>query len=390
MTNSPGPRLIRTSLPVARAFLLTVVGLAVVAIACTPATPATTPVTGAGGSATGATTGTATGGSGTATGGSGAATGGSGGTSSGGSMATGGTPGDGNGGSPSTGAGGAGGSGGSVASGTGGSPATGSGGTGATGLGGSVGTGGSPAVGTGGTVGAGGAGAAPATGCNWIHNTTNDTWTFGTPAPADKIVLFDGTTLAGWHKENMPGVPIGWQLVAGGAMQVVPSGTGQATEVQSDMKFDNLCVHVEYMTPVFPSTTTDVQKQGNSGVYLKSAYEMQILDTSKLGPLIDGCGAVYKVQAPLVVACNQYLIWNTYEIEFQSSVWDASGKKTKDAVYVRVALNGKLVQLNVDLNPPGGFTQAGIPDAPGPQPLGLQDHLDLVQFRNIWALVPKY
>jgi hypothetical protein len=293
------------------------------------------------------------------------------------------------------------GSGGSTTGGTGGSTTVGSGGStagtagglagtvGSAGKGGSGGTGGAQPGGAGGTGVSTGAAGGPATGCNWVHDTTNDTWAFN-PAAADKIVLFDGTTLAGWHKENMPGVPISWKLVSGGAMQVVPSGTGQATEVQSDMKFDNVCVHVEYMTPVFPSTTTDVQKQGNSGVYLKSAYEMQILDTSKLAPLIDGCGAVYKVAPPLVVACNQYLIWNTYEIEFQSSVWDATGKKTKDAVMVRVALNGKLVQLNVDLNPPGGFTQAGIPDAPGPQPLGLQDHLDLVQFRNIWVTIPRY
>jgi hypothetical protein len=302
-------------------------------------------------------------------------------------MASGGSIGEGTGGAVGSG------SGGSTAGGSGGSTVGGSGGSSA---GGSVGTGGSQTGGSGagGAVGSGGAGgsggATAATGCNWVHNTTTDLWSFATPAAADKIVLFDGTTLAGWHKEDMPGTPITWMLVAGGAMQVVPSGTGQATEVQSDMKFSDLCVHVEYMTPVFPSTTTDVQKQGNSGVYLKSAYEMQILDTSKLPPLIDGCGAVYKVSPPLVVACYQYLIWNTYEIEFQGSVWDTTGKKTKDAVMVRVALNGKLVQLNVDLNPPGGFTQAGIADAPGPQPLGLQDHLDLVQFRNIWATIPKY
>jgi hypothetical protein len=369
MINLRDPKLIRPKLPLARPSVLAVLGLAVAATACTPATPDPTAVAGAGDSASGATTGAETGGSG-----------GSVGTSSGGSPAPGGSTGDGNGGSVSSGGGGW------VQGGTGGSSAGGSGGSSATGLGGSVGAGGSQAAGAGGTAGAG---AAPAIGCNWVHNTTSDTWTFGTPAPADKIVLFDGTTLAGWHKENMPGVPIGWMLVGGGAMQVVPSGTGQATEVQSDMKFDNLCVHVEYMTPTFPSGV-DVQKQGNSGVYLKSAYEMQILDTSKLPPLIDGCGAVYKVSPPLVVACNQYLIWNTYEIEFQSSVWDASGKKTKNAVYVRVALNGKLVQLNVDLNPAGGTTQAGVPDAAGPQPLGLQDHLDLVQFRNIWATIPKY
>jgi Domain of Unknown Function (DUF1080) len=271
--------------------------------------------------------------------------------------------------------------------------ATGAGGSGA---GNNPGGAGGAKSGTGGTAGGGGAGgtggAGPAaTGCNWVHDTTSDLWTFN-PAPADKVVLFDGTTLANWHKLNMPGVPISWKLLPDGTMQVVPSGTGQATQVQSNMTFDDVCVHVEYLTPVFPSTTTDVQKQGNSGVYLKSAYEMQILDTHNSPPLIDGCGAVYKVAPPLVVACNMYLVWNTYEIEFKSSVWDTSNppKKTKDAVFVRVALNGKLVQLNVDLNPAGGFTQAGIPDAPGPQPLGLQDHLDLVSFRNIWVTIPHY
>ncbi len=270
-----------------------------------------------------------------------------------------------------------------------GSGATGSGGTtgaGGTSTGGTTGTGGTVVTGTGGSGGNPGAGS----GCNWVHDTTNDTWSFNPPA-ADKVVLFDGTTLSGWHKLNMPGTPVGWMLNSSEkTMQVVPSGTGQATQIQSNMKFDDVCVHVEYLTPSFPSTTTDVQKQGNSGVYLKSAYEMQILDTHNSPPLIDGCGAVYKVQAPLVVACNQYLVWNTYEIEFKSSVWDTSSppKKIKDAVFVQVALNGKIVQRNVSLNPPNGFTQAGIADAAGPQPLGLQDHLDLVKFRNIWVTIP--
>jgi hypothetical protein len=177
-------------------------------------------------------------------------------------------------------------------------------------------------------------------------------------------------------------------LLPDGTLKVVPNPSTQAVLIQSDMKFDDLCLHVEYMTPTYVSGAP-VQKRGNSGVYLKSAYEMQILDTSNLGPLIDGCGAVYQVQAPLVVACYMYSVWNTYEIEFKSSVW--SGKtRTKDASFVRVALNGKLVQMNVDLSV--YVTEAGIVggDVPGPQPLALQDHLDPVSFRNIWATVPKY
>ena len=325
------------------------IGIAVASTACTPATqdPPADPVGGVGGQSN-----SGTGGS---TGAAGDPGGGAGGAGAGGSTGAAGATG-------SMGVGGA-----------AGGPATGAGGA-------QTGAGGSTGGGTGG-----------ATGCNWVHDTVADLWKLN-PAASDKIVLFDGTSLAGWHKLGMPGVAVSWKLLPDGTMQVVPSGTGQATQIQSNMKFDDVCVHVEYLTPVFPSTTTDVQKQGNSGVYLKSAYEMQILDTHNSPPLIDGCGAVYKVSPPLVVACNMYLVWNTYEIEFKSSVWDTSNppKKTKDAVFVRVALNGKLVQLNVDLNPAGGFTQAGIPDVAGPQPLGLQDHLDLVSFRNIWATIPRY
>jgi hypothetical protein len=273
--------------------------------------------------------------------------------------------------------GGAVGSGGATPGGTGGAP-SGSGGTTGGATGGTTGT-----TSSGGATGAVGG----AIGCNWIQN-PDGTWAFGTPAAADKIVLFDGTTKNGWHKLNMPGVPIDWDLLPDGTLKVVPSGTGQATLIQTDMKFSDLCVHVEYLTPVFKSGV-DVQQQGNSGVYLKSAYEMQILDTHNLGPLIDGCGAVYQVQAPLVVACNMYGVWNTYEIEFKGSLWSGT-TKTKDAEFVKVTLNGKLVQMNVDLMV--NVTKAGIlgGDTPGPMPLGLQDHLDTVSFRNIWATVPRY
>jgi hypothetical protein len=100
--------------------------------------------------------------------------------------------------------------------------------------------------------------------------------------------------------------------------------------------------------------------------------------------------------APLVVAClpnNPPLPWNIYEIEFKGSVWNTAvtpAVKTQNAEFIQCALNGQIVQRNVVVNPAAGFTQAGIPDAPGPQPLGLQDHLDLVSFRNVWARIPQY
>jgi hypothetical protein len=216
------------------------------------------------------------------------------------------------------------------------------------------------------------------------------TWNFD-PASPDKVVLFDGSSLDNWHKENEPTVPIQWTLNNDGTMTVVPSGTGVATLIQSNQKFDNLCVHVEYMTPMYASDVTG-QQRGNSGVYLKSAYEMQILDSYGDPPDINTCGAVYSIMKPLVVACHMELVWNTYEIEFKSSVWNTATPpvKTQNAEFIKVALNGQIVQLNVELNPAAGYTPAGIPDAPGPQPLGLQDHLCYVSFRNIWVRVPQY
>lgn len=277
---------------------------------------------------------------------------------------------------------------GSVAGGQAGSAgaATAGGGASDAGAGGSVAAGGSLAAG--GSGESGGSGGAPtAKGCNWLQG-ADGTWTMN-PDPADKKVLFDGKDLSQWHRLNQPGTPAQWKVLPDGSMEVVPQPT--PTNIQSNATFDDVCLHVEYKTPSFASNA-GVQQQGNSGIYLKSAYEMQVLDTSKLGPLIDGCGAVYKVAPPLLVACLQYGEWNTYEIEFKGSVWDngSPAKKTQNASFVRVALNKKLVQQNVTLNPAAGFTEAGIPDVAGPQPIALQDHREPVDFRNIWVTVPRY
>lgn len=198
-----------------------------------------------------------------------------------------------------------------------------------------------------------------------------------------KIVLFDGTGLDGWV--SLKGGAAQWKLSADGTMEVVP--VEPPTNIQSKMKFDDICLHLEYLTPSYPANVTG-QDRGNSGVYLRSAYEMQILDSASSPPDINTCGAVYGVSRPLVVACNPQLVWNTYEIEFRAPIWNQNGQKTKNATIVFATLNGKAVQKEVELAV--SSTQSGQPDAPGPQPLMLQDHRNPVRFRNIWAMVPKY
>ena len=288
---------------------------------------------------------------------------GSGGSNAGGSVASSGAPAMG--GAKSV--GGASGSGGTSSSGASGAPAStggvagsASGGSGAAVTGGAGGTGGR---------GTGGSGGAPlAKGCNWT-------------ADEGKTVLFDGKNLDQWQTPAGKAAP--WRLVsAENAFEVVPN----AGNIQSKAKFESVCLHVEYLTPMYAASVTG-QQRGNSGIYLKSAYELQVLDSASAPAANNTCGAVYGVRAPLVVACHGQLLWNTYEIEFRGSEWTGS-TKTNNAMVVSARLNGMLVQQNVDLDV--SSTEAGQPDAAGAQPIMLQDHGNEVRFRNIWATIPSY
>jgi hypothetical protein len=271
---------------------------------------------------------------------------------------------------------------GSNTSGAGGSSATtgtpGAGGnsttTGTPGAGGAAGAG----VGSGGNTGTGGdgggAGAGGSGGAGGAAGTAD-------AGAANKIVLLDGSTTAfnSWASVRN-GANNPWKNNGDGTMTVI-TGTG---DIQSKQKFQDLFVHAEYKTPMLPANVTG-QERGNSGIYLKGSYEMQVLDTYGQPPAIDGCGAVYSIKAPLVVACYQQEMWNTYEIDFKAQTCNAQGQKTANARMVKVTLNGILVQQDVEVP---HTTTAGQPEDCAPKGLLLQDHSSVlpVSYRNIWVI----
>jgi hypothetical protein len=163
-------------------------------------------------------------------------------------------------------------------------------------------------------------------------------------------------------------------------MVVVPGGGG----IRTRRTFEDLFVHLEYETPPLPADVTG-QDRGNSGVYLKNRYEIQILDSFGLPPALDGCGAIYQFRAPSSTACHEQGVWNTYEIEFRAARWDAQGNKLANAHLSFVSLNGVLVQEDVDVP---NSTGMGEPEVPGARPLVLQEHANRVTFRNVWV-VPR-
>jgi hypothetical protein len=200
----------------------------------------------------------------------------------------------------------------------------------------------------------------------------------GTEVPNDeRIVLFDGTNLDAWASRN-DGGSVGWQVVGDGSMVVTPG----AGDIITRQRFEDVFLHAEYRTPALPANVTG-QDRGNSGIYLKGMYEVQVLDSFGREPEIDGCGAIYEVRAPLSVACYQEELWNTYEIEFRAPRYDEQGNKLSNARMLLVTLNGVVVQEDTEVP---GATRAGYAEAPGPAGIMLQEHGNRVSFRNIWVI----
>lgn len=153
--------------------------------------------------------------------------------------------------------------------------------------------------------------------------------------------------------------------------------------IRSKQKFGPFKAHIEFRTPYMPNSTG--QARGNSGVYIQDRYECQVLDSFGLSGENNECGGFYTLHKPLVNMCLPPLVWQTYDIEFTPAVFDAAGKKTKNA-RATVLHNGVKIQDNVELpkESPGGQKEDATPG-----PLHFQDHGDPVVYRNVWVIDVK-
>lgn len=195
--------------------------------------------------------------------------------------------------------------------------------------------------------------------------------------PSDAIVLFDGTNLTSWESEREGAAD--W-TVEKGVLTVKP-GTGG---IKTNQAFGDVQIHLEWRSP--SKVESEGQGRGNSGVYIMNKYELQILDSYNNKTYTNGQAAsIYKQSPPLVNATKPPGEWNTYDIIFMAPRFNEDGMLTSPA-RITAFHNGVLVQNNFVLRGPTEYI--GIPNYTAHAeklPLHLQDHGNLVSFRNIWV-----
>jgi hypothetical protein len=203
--------------------------------------------------------------------------------------------------------------------------------------------------------------------------------TLGVKPPAGAIVLFGGKDFNAWKcvSKKSGECPLQWKLLKTGAMEVKP-GTGS---IITKKEFADVMLHLEFCTPFMPDARD--QGRGNSGVYLQGRYEVQVLDSYGLEGKDNECGGIYKVAPPLVNMCAPPMQWQTYDITFQASRFDSTGKRIRDA-RMTVIHNG--VKIHDDVKVSKATTAAPGDDITQRGGIYLQDHGNPVQYRNIWLV----
>ncbi len=179
--------------------------------------------------------------------------------------------------------------------------------------------------------------------------------------------LFDGKDLNGWE-------PVGnvnnnkWVARNGELVNDNPEVPGQhnagAANLETVAKFQDFKLHIE----------VDCPEGGNSGIYLRGRYEVQVGTEGGTQPTHE-MGAIYSHYPPPAGAELGLGKWTSFDI-------------TLVGRHVTVLRDGKIYHDNVEIPGPTGGALDSNEAEPGPFVLQ-GDHHGVIRYRNITISVPK-
>jgi hypothetical protein len=160
---------------------------------------------------------------------------------------------------------------------------------------------------------------------------------------------------------------------------------GQGLDLRTKQIYRGCEVELEFM----------ISQGSNSGVKLAGCYEIQIFDSWKKKQVTGSdCGGIYPRAEltpvyrtiddgapPKVNACREPGQWQTLKIAFHGPRFDNAGKKTANAKFDRVELNGVVIHENHEVAYPTGHVWHNKEHETGP--LVLQGDHGPVAFRKL-------
>lgn len=180
---------------------------------------------------------------------------------------------------------------------------------------------------------------------------------------SEPISLFNGRDLAGW-KISRDDKKNGWSARDGLLCNDTPktdfSAYGDHANLRTEAEFEDFQLHLEYRLPA--------DTGGNSGIYLRGIYEIQVTHKDSKMQGINGPGAVFGRVTPTHNAGHPAGEWDTLDITLADR-------------HITVVLNGETV---IDNAPVPGCTGGALQsDVTRPGPIYLQGDHTSVQYRHL-------
>jgi len=176
------------------------------------------------------------------------------------------------------------------------------------------------------------------------------------------VSLFNGKDLTGWRPHE-PDKINGWSAQDGLLVNTTTktdfSPVGAYANLRTVDTYKDFWLHIEFL----------IEKDRNSGIYLRGMYEAQVVDRDSRMQGLQGVGAIFGRIAPAVQAGKPGGQWQTYDLTLVDR-------------HITVVLNGVKVIDNKPLDGPTAGAIYTDPSAPGP--LYLQGDHTAVKFRNIY------